>query len=498
MPLFSFDDQFALFDVTPVENLFIQEYLPGAKGDYVKVYLYGLMGCYHGGTCQDIPAMSRELTMSEDEILAAYRYWERRGLCQRISDNPPTFRYLSAKQILFMQKNPPVDKGYEEFAEALYSAFGDSRKLHGKETALCYEWVEDLGLPQEVVLMMVHHLITTRGKHFSFQAAQKLAVELAQENVRTIDDAENVLSRSKAVYEGSKKVLRRMGKRRQPSEDEMDLYLKWAKDWGYTPDAILEACKETTKGEPSFAYLNGILRGIRERGGGKTLTQKQLEGQMAKEQQAVAPVRVLLNTLGLRNLTINPGTIACYQQMQAMATDEVILLAAKETATSGGNLEDVMLTVQFFQQKELTTVPQVQAYLEKRREQNSFLFHLFQLWGLTSKPGAQDRTILSKWQEDWAFTPDTILVCAPWCAQAGKPLLYLDGILKNLHAQGIHTPEAAIANRESASTKPSAQGAKPAGKTVSHQQYEQREYKDTEFYGLTQEMLEEARKQNDA
>lgn len=31
------------FDVTPVENLFIQEYMVDAPGDYVKVYLCALM-----------------------------------------------------------------------------------------------------------------------------------------------------------------------------------------------------------------------------------------------------------------------------------------------------------------------------------------------------------------------------------------------------------------------------------------------------------------------
>ena len=36
---FGFDGQYALFDMTPVDNQFILEYLPQAKGDYVRVYL---------------------------------------------------------------------------------------------------------------------------------------------------------------------------------------------------------------------------------------------------------------------------------------------------------------------------------------------------------------------------------------------------------------------------------------------------------------------------
>ena len=37
--MFDFEEGFALFDMTPVDNQFIQEYLPAAKGDDVRVYL---------------------------------------------------------------------------------------------------------------------------------------------------------------------------------------------------------------------------------------------------------------------------------------------------------------------------------------------------------------------------------------------------------------------------------------------------------------------------
>ena len=47
MGMFGFDERYAVFDVTPVDNQFILEYLPAAKGDYVKVYLYGLTQCCH-------------------------------------------------------------------------------------------------------------------------------------------------------------------------------------------------------------------------------------------------------------------------------------------------------------------------------------------------------------------------------------------------------------------------------------------------------------------
>ena len=34
-------------EMTPIDNLFLLEYMPDADGMFVKVYLYGLMQCYH-------------------------------------------------------------------------------------------------------------------------------------------------------------------------------------------------------------------------------------------------------------------------------------------------------------------------------------------------------------------------------------------------------------------------------------------------------------------
>ena len=37
MPFFSFADGAAMFDSTPIENLFLMEYLPAAPGEYLRV-----------------------------------------------------------------------------------------------------------------------------------------------------------------------------------------------------------------------------------------------------------------------------------------------------------------------------------------------------------------------------------------------------------------------------------------------------------------------------
>lgn len=478
---FGFDEQYAMFDMTPVANQFLLEYMPMAKGEYVKVYLYGLMQCHHPQADMSIEQMSRDLAMGEEEILAAYRYWERKGLVHRISDKPPVFRYVHVNKLVFMDGAAPVDTEYEAFAEALYALFGNGRRLHGKEVSLCYEWVEELGLPQEVVLKLVAHMITIRGKKFSISSAQALAVELAEAKARTAEDAEIVLTRDKKVLEGSRAVLRQFSQFREPTQAEMALYRKWMAEWGFAPEAIEAACADTTNGKPTFKYLDGILKNLRARTGAMT-TGRQVEKEREARRQQTEPLKELLRNLSIPATAVNDNTMAVYADMRALYPDEVILLAGQQCGRRGGKLDDVMNMLISWKEKGLQSADEVRGYIRQFEEQTRFLQSLYQLWNRDGRPTAADRTLLRKWQEDWAFVPEMIVASASYAAGAEKPMPYLDKLLENFRQRGIATPEAAAAAHQAWQEQQGAAQAKLAkpAKVVREQQYTQRDYEDSD------------------
>ncbi|MBE5804301.1 MAG: hypothetical protein E7316_07300 [Clostridiales bacterium] len=459
-----------MFDVTPVDNLFILEHMPGAQGDHVKVYLYGLMQCYHPQE-SSIEKMGLELNMTEEEILAAYRYWERRGLVHRVSDRPPTFRYVNAKKLMFMDNQ--ADPAYEAFAQAVHSMFDNKRKLYGKEVSRCYEWVEQMGLPQEVVLRLLERMIELRGPKFSFDSAEKRAVELAEAGARCAEDVDVVLDRDKKVLEGSRAVLRQFSIFREPTQAEMNLYSKWMKEWGYTPEAITAACGETTNSkQPSFKYLDGVLRDKREKIAAKTISAAQLEKSKQTREATEAPLRRLLGALNKPGVTVNESTLAIYAEMRALYTDDIILLAGKECAKRQCEFEDVLKTLKNWNKNGLRTAEQIGEYMQQVGQYNEFVDQLYTVWGKTSRSSAANRALVRKWTEEWNFTREMIVACAAYAREAERPMPYLNGVLDNFRKQGIFTPEAAAAAH--AEHKPAA---KP-GKVVREQQYEQRSYDD--------------------
>ncbi len=479
MPMFGFDEQYAYYGVTPVDNQFILEYLPNATGDAVRVYLYGLMQCYHPQQAMDIAQMARELSLSEDAILTAYRHWERKGLVRRIADNPPAFRYVSIKQLTMTGGAVPVDHEYEAFASAVYGLFGNDRRLHGAEMSRCYEWVEELGLPAEVVVYLIREMIAQHGKTVAIKTIEKRAAMLAEEDVKSVEDAEAVLTRDKAVWDGSRAVIRRFGKRRAPSEDEQAMYRTWHVDWGFSQEDILAACAETVKGEPTFAYLGGILSRLRAQQ--KTAG---VEAVLREEKDAAAPLKALLKVMKLQNVTINEGTLAVYADMRALYPDNIILMAGKECAKRGADFEGVMTTLKNWKRNGLESADDVTHYMKQVDDMNDFLLMLYEVLGVSVKPNAADRRLAKKWLETYGYDMGFVTQCAAWAIGKEKPMLYLDTVLGRFHEKGISTVEAAMQERENHQqtlAKQPAQATPARGpKVVEQQQYTQREYAHTE------------------
>lgn len=480
MPMFGFDEQYAYYGVTPVDNQFILEYLPNATGDAVRVYLYGLMQCYHPQQSMTISQMARELSMTEEAVLTAYRHWERKGLVRRIADNPPAFRYVSIKQLTMTGGAVPVDQEYEAFASGVYTLFGNDRRLHGAEMSRCYEWVEEMGLPAEVVLYLIREMIAQHGKTVAIKTIEKRAAMLAEEEVKSVEDAETVLSRDKAVWDGSRAVIRRFGKRRAPSEDEQAMYRTWHVDWGFSQEDILAACAETVKGEPTFAYLGGILSRLRAQ---QKITG--VEAALREEKDAAAPLKALLKVMKLQNVSINEGTLAVYADMRALYPDNIILMAGKECAKRGADFEGVMTTLKNWKRNGLESAADINRYMKQVDDMNDFLLMLYEVLGVNVKPNAADRRLAKKWLETCGFDMGFVTQCAAWAIGKEKPMAYLDAVLGSFHEKGISTMEAAMKERENhqqtLAAKQPAQAAPVRGpKVVEQQQYTQREYVHTE------------------
>ena len=463
MAFCAFDDSAALFDSTPVENMFITEYMLRAPGDFVKVYLYALMLCYHPSPRMSLSAMAKDLDMQEEDVERAFKYWARDGLVRQVGDNPVCFTLANLKQLTLTQAEKLYNEKFIREAERILK-----RTLLPEETNLINDWVQVFELPEEVVLMLLQiEMENSRGR-VSIKIADRRAKEWAQSGIRTVDDVEKVVVMGREREQQLRRLLARLGQRRAPSEDEKTMYKTWIDEWGFTPEAVQEACRETTKGTPTMAYLNGILMRQHQLGRHEAIA---LETGMQTEHEARNFAREVYAGLGVTGKTPTQDDLDAIETWHEQgAGNELILLAVKaaHSKSGGGNMDDVDSYLQDWRRRGLSTADAVRADSARTRMLNGQLREIYAAAGMEKRPNAPDRDLLCRWVGEMGMTQELILLAAEYARGAGSPMMLIGRILRDWSRAGIATTEAARQEHEShlreagrsaaGSTAPSGQG----------------------------------------
>ncbi len=311
---------------TPVDNLFILEFLPAADGTQLRVYLYGLMLCRYPAF--DNNTLPEVLGLSEEETLQAFAYWQREGLVRIICANPLEVEYVAPAE---RGRGPALHHGkYGQLLQAAQSLFAP-RTLRTNELRRMYDWVDVFGLEEDAVLELIAHCIALKGNRVSMQYIDTVARTWADAGVRTADDAKEHATAFEEMTSGAMQILTRWRKTRRPTQDELQLYEKWTGAWGFTPNAILAACPAVTKAErPSFAYLDGVLEQLRQQG---VSTETQVGEQLEMADKSTALAREVFARMGAGRAARPQERAQLLEFMNAGLQKEALLFAAEQAAS---------------------------------------------------------------------------------------------------------------------------------------------------------------------
>ena len=450
MAFCSFDETAALFDATPVENMFIAEYMLRAPGEFVKVYLYGLMHCYHPNARMSLASMARDLDVPLEDVERAMRYWEREGLVRRTGDNPVRYTYINLKQLTLTRAEKPGEQLYNRhFMDEVRRAL-DAQTLGDQDFETILDWIEVYELTEEVVIMLLQsEKRRSRTGRVSIKIADGVAREWAQGGVRTVEDAEKMLILSGERERELRRLLARLGMKHAPSEDEKALYKKWIDEWGFTPEAIQEACRETTKGTPTMAYLDGIL--LRQHQLGRH-DAAQLLGGIMTEKTARDFAREVLAGLGRTGVTPTAEDLSLIESWRASGSSDALILlavAAAHRRRDGGSMDDVGNWLETWKRQGLTTPEAVSADTNRKKALNAQLREIYEAAGVEKKTNQPDRELLCRWMGEMGMTMELVLLAAQYARGSGAPMMTANRILADWQRAGIASVEAARAEHES-------------------------------------------------
>ncbi len=297
---------------TSVSNIFISEYVPGANGEFVKVYLYLLHLMSLRSNNISISLLADTFNQTEADIMRALRYWDNldvislsfngpgnglsnivlrdikhtgqaaNAMADPIATESASVNSTSSYQTETVRAAKPDIKQTEVIYTAEPSKVSYSkeqlngflandnfsmllfvieqymgRPLSTKETNSIVYFYDGLKLSTDLIEYLFEYCVEHNKKSINY--IEKVALSWASKNIHTIAEAkEETSNHTDYVYQ----IMKAFGlSNREPAQHEKAMIAKWADTYCFDTDMIIEACNRTIKAihQPSFEYADTIL-----------------------------------------------------------------------------------------------------------------------------------------------------------------------------------------------------------------------------------------------
>ncbi len=262
---------------------FINEYMPAAHGEYVKVYLYGLAAASTGRNAsnEEIAALLHILVT---DVENAWQYWEKTGLVEITGgdivfvsrdngekpDKPKkeapaggraSAPHISASEVAKALEMNPYMKDTISMVEQFLE-----KPLSTREITSIFNFMDWYGMDSDMVLMLFEYCVSMGKKNFSY--IEKVAQTWNEEGINDIKSAEAVIKRASEENRFQMQCRGIFGLDRGFSASEKKYLRSWREDMDFSLEMIEQAYEITVKntGSLAFAYMNKVLTNWHQKG----------------------------------------------------------------------------------------------------------------------------------------------------------------------------------------------------------------------------------------
>jgi len=188
MPFVTRSSRHIIESSIPIENVFINEYLPTANGDAVRVYLYGLyLSSVSWRYDNSVEHFAKVLGLTEATVEEIFIYWQDKGLVRIISVNPLEIEYRSLKSGL-----TPSRGIYADFNAKLEATI--TRPITQSEFKQYYDFLETYHVEQDALISVIKHCVEVKSSTVGYRYILTVAKRLAFEGARTVKTVEAMLA----------------------------------------------------------------------------------------------------------------------------------------------------------------------------------------------------------------------------------------------------------------------------------------------------------------
>jgi DnaD/phage-associated family protein len=265
MSTFMFNNKYS--KNTPISNIFIDRYMPKARGEYLKVYLLGLKYCLSGELGASSHMIANTLGLLESDVINAWNYWNEQGVIKMTSIDSK-----GNNQIDFIDLNPLDNDNTENInllEELSNTSLKDmlhdieklvSRPLSPKEMTMYLSWHKDFNFSPELILLLIQYCVS-KGKIDS-RYIEKIAISWHDSNIKNVNDAQSHIKQHEDKWLKIRKILNYLGIHNTDiMKPQEKLLSKWLDIYKYPLEVIYRACDICFEriNKADFKYIDAIL-----------------------------------------------------------------------------------------------------------------------------------------------------------------------------------------------------------------------------------------------
>lgn len=470
MALCSYSSKLAMDGFTVIDNTFLNEFLPQATGDDVKVYLYGLNLCTNPNIeDNNLDTICKVLSLTEEDVLDAFSYWQEMGLVQIVSTNPLEVRYLPARARSGSAKIRNREK-YTDFNEQIQSVI-TGRMITPTEFNEYYSLIETYHFEPEALILIARYCTKIKSSSIGYPYILAVARNFANDGLKTTEAVEQKFLEQEQNSDEIKRVLSALGLKREADIEERNLYLKWNNNFGFTNGTIVEVAKSLKK-KGGFAKLDSLLSKYYEQ---KLFTLEEIAEFSEKQDEMYETAKMVSKNLGLyyQNLENVVNVYIADWNNKGYSVETLTFISMYCFKQSIRSLDGMNTVVQKFYKLGLVSLESLEQYIMSIIKGDEQIKTILDKAGLVRSVSSYDRDYYKTWTNNWGFTDEQILLVAEVSSGKANPMSYINKVLATLNEKGIKTDAEIKKELKNVSNAVSAKSNKP--------KIEQREYTAEEF-----------------
>ncbi len=429
---FSYSKEFSKGGFTDVENLFIYEYLPSASGNAVKVYLYGLFLCRNSDYEQPLEGIAHTLSISKEEILDCFKFWEEFGLINLMSTNPLTVEYLPVRSVYGNKPRKYKAEKYADFTKSLQALLPD-RMISTNEYTEYFGIMETYGIKPEAMIMIVKYCVDKKGGDIGYRYISKVAKDFGARGIVTVEKVETELSSYILRTAEIERILKALSLKRQPEIDDQKLLKKWTQELNFETENIVFAASKIKKG--SMQKLDEFLMDLYSI---KSFSKEEISAYM-QQKTMVFDLAVKINKALSVYMDVIDTVVDTYTKpwlSYGYEPDTLLYIASYCFKQGTNTLKAMNELIDGLRSRGIISLSSVGDYFEGLKRTDDFIAKLLLTAGVNRRPNPWDRENINTWKT-WNFSEEMILEAGKLASGKSSPIAYMNGILSNWKNNGI-------------------------------------------------------------